>query len=426
VRSERFFDLVVWLFIASVGLAAAYVCFGVLSSQANGRYGPYSVSGAIAGALISWGVLTSVYLQLRGSSNELQELRKRTEELQGKLIRGAPRPQGFDTEVDERQRIVLARPKEWEPKGGVIFELELPPEKMKEHDAFPAAFRCSYIPMERDSKQTREEYYRKVLNVFKVLTTSGQYLSFSHELMRIGGEAGSVESLKVIANQAAQITITKNQETGRIKRDWTQVPWQDFVGRIFMLSPDQVAVDHQTKLTVHGSGFRKEAVCYVNERQRKMEVINDFQGVVTLDAEDVAVPGVLEVAIENSDTNGKRSNAKAVVVVYGPPDQHVAADTPSGESEVQLDARIPAEEDSKQTTDNAPVENTPAAEGALTAKSKIEESRVVFRETVGMSVYCAHEELEKVFFFEFFDDAEDFLDSSDEFNRILASIRFLN
>ena len=78
MRSEKIFDLVVWLFIASVGLVAAYVCFGILNSQASGRYQQYSVGGAIAGALISWSVLTSVYLQLRGSSNELQDLRRET------------------------------------------------------------------------------------------------------------------------------------------------------------------------------------------------------------------------------------------------------------------------------------------------------------------------------------------------------------
>src|ERR1700693_5805249 len=100
MRSEKILHLVVWLLIAAVGLGAAYHCFGILSSQAGGRYQQYSVGGAIAGAVISWSVLLSVYLQVRGSSDELRDLRRRSEECQSKLIRGAPRPQGFDTEVD--------------------------------------------------------------------------------------------------------------------------------------------------------------------------------------------------------------------------------------------------------------------------------------------------------------------------------------
>jgi hypothetical protein len=218
MRSEKIFDLVVWLFIASVGLFAAYVCFGILSSQASGRYQQYSVGGAIAGALISWSVLLSVYLQLRGSSNELQDLRKRTEELQSKLIRGAPRPKGFDTEVDERQRIVLARPKDWEPKGGTIFELELPDEKMIPNDNFAATFRCYFIPIEKGSKQTREAFHTKQLNLLKEASPFVQ--SYSHEVVRIGGEAGEVESLKMIVHQVARIEIKKSLETGRRERTW--------------------------------------------------------------------------------------------------------------------------------------------------------------------------------------------------------------
>ena len=149
INSERFFDAVVWFFIAAVGLVAAYVCFGILNSEVSGRFQEYSVGGAIAGAVVSWAVLTSVYLQLRGSSNELQELRNRSNELQSKLIRGAPRPQGFETEVDERQRIVLARPKDWQPKGGTMFDLQLPDETMKSGDTFPAAFRCFFVPIEK-------------------------------------------------------------------------------------------------------------------------------------------------------------------------------------------------------------------------------------------------------------------------------------
>ena len=155
-KVKRVIDIVVWLFISAVGLVTAYVCFGLLSSQASGKFQQYSVGGAIAGAIVSWAVFTSVYLQIRGSSRELQELRDRTNELQNKLIRSAPRPQGFDTEVDERQRIVLARPKERQPKGGTIFELELSDEGMKSGDAFAATFRRYFLPITKDTPPVAE------------------------------------------------------------------------------------------------------------------------------------------------------------------------------------------------------------------------------------------------------------------------------
>lgn len=140
------FDLGIWFAIAIVGLVAAYVTFGVLQSTASGTSHGIVVGGAIAGAIVSWGVLTSVFLQVRTSSGELEMLRRKIEELQQKVIRGAPRPPGFDTNVSERHRIVLANPREWEPRGGTIFDLSEPDELHRSGDPFPAVFNCYSYP----------------------------------------------------------------------------------------------------------------------------------------------------------------------------------------------------------------------------------------------------------------------------------------
>src|SRR4051812_26090290 len=105
-------------------LITAYLTFGILQSQATTQNTVYSLGGAIAGALVSFSIFFVAYRQLITSSGEEEKLRDRIQELQQKLIRGAPRPKSFEIEVDERLRLVLARPGNWEPKGGTIFDFE--------------------------------------------------------------------------------------------------------------------------------------------------------------------------------------------------------------------------------------------------------------------------------------------------------------
>lgn len=163
MERDKLIDLVAVAAIALIGLLTAYVCFGVLQSEATGEYQQYSVGGAIAGALASVGLLSTIYLRIRASSGELHQLSQtyqgklaklteHNQELQQKLIRGAPRPPGFEIEVSERQRIVLARPKDWRPRGGIIFEYELPEAEARGGDEFRARFRCSYSMISKDDE----------------------------------------------------------------------------------------------------------------------------------------------------------------------------------------------------------------------------------------------------------------------------------
>ena len=219
----RVLDLIVLLVIAMVGLFIAYVTFGILNSQAEAEIQQYSVSGAIAGALVSVSLLSSVYLQLRKSSGELEELREKNKELEHKLIRGAPRPQQFNIEVDERQRIVLARPAEWKPYGGIMFDFWRPPEGLHEFKdkltnpipapselshRYPVRFNATFIPI--PSGITAEKYYERYLKSLKGNIWIGEQTA---EYIHLGDEGGKVRSLKLIGQNFVSMMIAQGPIT---------------------------------------------------------------------------------------------------------------------------------------------------------------------------------------------------------------------
>lgn len=408
MRMDRLVDVVVWIFIFLMGLVAAYVCFGILNSQASGQYQGYSLGGAIVGAVVSWSVMLSVYQQLRGTSDEVQELRNRAEELQHKLIRGAPRPKGYDTEVDEKQRIVLARPSDWEPKGGMIFALEEPDEKMKPTDNIAAAFQCYVVPIEKNSGMKAETFYANKVKEFQ--DAPHLLASFSQEVVQLGGEPAPVNSLKIIAHQFVRVQIIKHKETGRTERKWVIIRRDEFVGQIDFLNPWRVPAGAPAKVTLVGHGFGKGAVVYVNGKQRTGEFVDSHHVAVMLTKEDVANPGVVSIELQNPETAKLRSNAVSLMVTEpdskagGPPAPAAAPPSPA----------VPA------TAEPAAAEPSPATDatdGAL--------ERIVFQEISRMLVFCYHENLGRIFFFEFVDDVNDFKQSSEIFNRILVSARFL-
>jgi hypothetical protein len=405
MKNGRIFDLVVWLLIVALGLIAAYVTFGVLSSEASGQFQQYSVGGAIAGAVVSWSILTSVYLQLRRSSTELRELRTQNMELQNKLIRGAPRPQGFDTEVAERQRIVLARPREWQPKGGTIFDLELPFDQMEKGDAFAAAFRCYFVPIS-STRQSQEEYYEQMQ---KSIEEAVDYVhSYSFEMVKLGGGPSEVDSLKLIIRQFVKITMTTSRQTGQPERSWDIVPRNEFTGEIYFFEPSVVRVNQLGKVTFYVSSLRKDAICYINDAARETEVV-DGKAYVTLLDEDVEYPQILTVAFENSDAAGLRSNVVALPVEKAVEEE--------GTGVLKYDDDIEA----RKSTENGVSETATYSE-----KVNGEEEQIVYQQIVRMTVVCYHEQLQNIYYFEFFDDVKDFKESSRSFNQILSSTRFLD
>jgi len=172
---------------------------------------------------VSAGVLTSIYLQVRKSSDEVKTLRNRNLELQRKLLRGAPRPLGFETEISERERIVLARPGEWQPSGGIIFDYQLPPDTLPTEDRFPPQFRVTYQPIEEDKDNRRSkhpdveqtQYYVSVQNNLEgllddhegVLDKYASWQSYSAEYISLGGDTQPIKSLKFIAHEYVHVDI---------------------------------------------------------------------------------------------------------------------------------------------------------------------------------------------------------------------------
>lgn len=82
------------------------------------------IRGAIAGFAFSATLLTSIVFQFykQITADEVTKYRDQVMELQSKLVRGAPCPEGFVIEVDERHKLILSRPESWSNLGGFLYQ----------------------------------------------------------------------------------------------------------------------------------------------------------------------------------------------------------------------------------------------------------------------------------------------------------------
>jgi hypothetical protein len=130
--------------IVGLSLLVAIVTFGLLKSSAEADIRGYKLGGAIAAFAFTAGLLTSAFFNVYRllTADEVKEYAKRIEELQSKLIRGAPCPRGYTIDVDERHRLVFARPVDWKPKEGVLYQYLSEP---KASDPVRANFNVVYV-----------------------------------------------------------------------------------------------------------------------------------------------------------------------------------------------------------------------------------------------------------------------------------------
>jgi hypothetical protein len=207
-------NTVVVVVIGVLGVLVAWVTFGILNSQAQGQFEGYQLGGAAAGFAATFLLLTSFYMKVRKANNEPKELRARIEELQHKLLRGSPHPTGFEVEISEQQKLVLARPNTWQKRGGVMFDFQL--VNVVGNDHFPARFTGSYVPItDNYAELGMDEFYRR----FKDNIRSNKLNSYrSSEQIYIGGEAEPVKSIKVIAEQYMRLEFYKNAFGGKKER----------------------------------------------------------------------------------------------------------------------------------------------------------------------------------------------------------------
>lgn len=130
--------------IVILSLGAAVICFRILESSAEATLQNWKVGGGIAAFLVTASFLASTFLSLYRllTTEQLEDYRKYIQELEAKLIKGAPCPPNYTIDVDEKHKLVFARPQEWEPKGGVLYTYV---EKKKPNDDFVANFNVTFI-----------------------------------------------------------------------------------------------------------------------------------------------------------------------------------------------------------------------------------------------------------------------------------------
>lgn len=366
--TNKIFNAAFIVLIVIVGLAASYILFAVLDSGASGVYQGYSVTGAAAGFVVVELLLFSTYQQLRKSDEE--DLQEQINQLQQKLIRGAPRPVHFETEVAERERIVLARPREWTPGAGIIFDFQHQREDShSDYDLVPE-FRCSYAPIleeigtakakilwwqKRGAKSRSSDYRKQFYDNYREerLEKGVQnlfYESYSCEYDYIGGEPEPIESLRVITHEYAEVTPREPDPATKVK----QPPrWRNVT------------------------------------KQRYEE----------LPRSDVEAPdSLMDSILSRSPVRKKHSSGILTTRIRRPSNR--AED--SEQDDLIPQPRI-------DSTDIAPSSRPTAGEKVVHAL-----------------VICYHEQLGKVYYFEFWAVPNDFIQASAKFNQILNSVRFLS
>jgi len=129
--------------IVVLSLLVAWVTFGLLQSSAQADVRGYKLSGAIAAFAFTAGLLISSFFNVYRllTADQLKEYAKRIEELQAKLIRGAPCPPGYAIDLDEKHKLVFARPGSWQPQEGILYQYV---EQAKPNDPIKANFNVVY------------------------------------------------------------------------------------------------------------------------------------------------------------------------------------------------------------------------------------------------------------------------------------------
>jgi hypothetical protein len=366
--TNKIFNAAFIVLIVMVGLAAAYILFEVLDSEASGQYQGYSVTGAAAGFVVVELLLFSTYQQLRKSDEE--DLEEQIDQLQKKLMRGAPTPKHFDTEVAEREKIVLARPREWKPGAGIIFGFQHPREvSHTDYDLVPE-FRCSYAPISEDigtakakilwwqnraARSKGSDYTRQFYeNYRKERLDKGMqnflYESYTCEYDYVGGEPEPIESLRVITHEYVEVIPQEPDPATEVKRPprWRPITRQRY--------------EELPKSTREAPDSLMDSILSKSPLRKKVTSGN-------VAARSERAPNLAE--------NG------------------------------QQDDIIP----------RAQIDSTDVAPNSrLTAGTKI----------VHSSLICYHEQLGKIYYFDFWATPGDFIQSSAKFNQILNSVRFLN
>ncbi len=226
------FSLVVVLAIAAASLVVAIVTFGVLESSGEVTDSLRSVSGAVVGFLISFAVISASYARLlhiqstavdRRLRDRNESLREQVEELSQQLIRGAGRPEGYDIEALEHHQIVMARPSPYVSRGGVIMDLQEPPEEQPDEsgeiDLVPARLFVKYIPAPRHT--TVDDFYDDYASRAE---DNAVYELKGCERTVVGEDIRAVPSLRVTWQGVSAVNIHRDPISAEIERHSRLIP----------------------------------------------------------------------------------------------------------------------------------------------------------------------------------------------------------
>jgi hypothetical protein len=389
---ESRFNLVAALSAMGAGLITAIVCFGFLRSEASGSVGsvPVSLGGAVAGALAAAYLTHRFFAELQGSSltleriraqteRELQDLRTANEDLRRKLIRGAPRPDGFVTEVDERQNLVVSRPEEWEPIGANIFAFQCPEGLLRQGDTFAPRMKVTYYPLlETPTPADRDIFYADLRQNFErgLGRHGGPYRS---EMVGVGSE--HIDSVKFVARSYVKIVTQVSPLTGKTDTSSVPVTQEEFSAHV------HARIDHIVRGALPDSGGGWE------ELQKIRRLVNAIKGLAEEELEHgrIEYPGLEAFVMQN----------------------------------LAQEVGVDREASGFDATENQASQAAQTAVGGEGDGSSPSAQSVEVLPVARTTVCCYHIPLAKVFYFDFEDNAADYSQSSSTFNRIMQSVRFL-
>lgn len=413
MEREKVVDVVVISVLTLLAMGVAWVCFQLIDSQAEASIRQYRFQGGIAGFVVAETVILNAYFTARRESREVQQLRDEAEQLRRKLIRGAPRPPNFEVEVDEYRHVVFARPAAWTPGGGKIFDFESPRHLVREKrasvdrdgaspdvetndgDLFPARFSVEVEPIAADS-QGPEEFYARVLRDFSTLAENAA--APTTERIKIGGAEGApgVDSLKFITRAYVRVITMFDPVRRKHHFTWEWVKRQEFED--YLASYVQAEL-RERRLTEPGGG------------------LGGMRARSTRPQDPVEVARLVQAELEHGRLK-RASDFLRAPVAGAPGDSATGFGKAPGSSPVDA-ARQGAGSGTSKTASSA----QEAAIGIRRGQAPTASMEVI---PVGrMLVVCYHEALKTVFYFDFVDDASDFTASSECFNLVLNSVRFL-
>ena len=123
-RKGMTFALLSGIVILGMSIFVAYICFNILDSFAEASLQNWKFGGAFAGFVFTASLMTSITLQVykQMTTDRIEKYRDQIQELQTKLVKGAPCPEGYTIDIDEKHKLVFSRPQQWLPLNGILYQ----------------------------------------------------------------------------------------------------------------------------------------------------------------------------------------------------------------------------------------------------------------------------------------------------------------